>query len=132
MAKPVHNVALAAVERDGRWLVARRRPGAHLGGLWELPGGKMLPGESPKSAAVRELEEECGVGAVAQTTLEPLECEYEDRIVRLHVVLCRWVAGEPRPIENDGCKWVTLGQMRRLEMPQINQVIIRELELWAG
>ena len=132
MTKPVHHVALAAVERDGRWLVAKRKPLTHLGGLWELPGGKMLPGESPKSAAVRELQEECGVVAVAETALEPLECEYEDRIVHLHLVLCRWVAGEGRPIDNDGCQWVTLDQMRRLPMPEINQILIRELEQWAG
>ncbi len=131
MSKPVHDVALAALERNGRWLVAKRRPDSHLGGLWELPGGKMLPGEDAKSAAVRELEEECGVRAVALRAFEPVECEYDDRVVRLHLVLCRWVCGEPEPIENDGCAWVTLAEMRRLAMPEVNALLIRELELWA-
>ena len=56
-------VALALLERRGRWLVTRRAEGRIFAGQWEFPGGKIEPGESPEQAAVRELREETGLVA---------------------------------------------------------------------
>lgn len=58
-------VLAAVVEREGRLLLARRPPGKRHAGLWELPGGKFLPGETPLAAARRELAEELGVKVAA-------------------------------------------------------------------
>jgi 8-oxo-dGTP diphosphatase len=125
MPKPLHDVALALVQRADQWLVAKRRPHAHLGGLWEFPGGKCHENETVSDAAVRELIEECGVSAVAQMALERVTVEYADRIVHLTPVLCRWISGEPQPLGNEVCQWVTTAELARLEMPQINALIIR-------
>ena len=59
----VVEVVAAVVERDGRYLITRRLEGTHLAGLWEFPGGKILPGEKPEDALRRELQEELGVEA---------------------------------------------------------------------
>ena len=63
-------VAAAVVWREGRLLLTQRPPGGPLGLQWELPGGKIEPGESPEHALVRELREELGVDATAHEVLE--------------------------------------------------------------
>lgn len=128
MSKPAIHVALALVHRDARWLVARRHPQAHLGGLWEFPGGKCAPDEPSAAAAVRELYEECGVRAIADRVLKPVFYEYPDRCVNLTPVVCRWQGGEARPLSNQECRWVTLAELRQLDMPPVNAEIIRQIE----
>ncbi|MFQ5807242.1 MAG: (deoxy)nucleoside triphosphate pyrophosphohydrolase [Phycisphaerae bacterium] len=128
MSKPVVEVSVALVYRDARWLVARRHADAHLGGMWEFPGGKRERGEPATAAALRELQEECGVHAIAERTLEPILYEYPDRRVSIAPVVCRWQAGEARPLGNETCRWVALAELRQLEMPPVNADIIRRLE----
>lgn len=122
--KPIHEVAIAIVRRGELWLVAKRRPDAHLGGMWEFPGGKCEPSESPAVAAVREVFEECGVVSIAQCTLGDFTVDYGDRVCNLHAVLCNWQSGEAHPHGSDECRWVTNDELRALEMPAINAQII--------
>jgi 8-oxo-dGTP diphosphatase len=96
--------------------------------LWEFPGGKCETDEGPVAAAVRELDEECGVQAVAERALAPVFREYPERCVRITPVVCRWEAGEAQPLDSESCRWVTLAELRELEMPPINAEIIRQLE----
>ena len=80
-------VVAAVVFRAGRLLMTRRPPGGPHGGLWELPGGKLEPGESAPQALVREVREELGVAARAGRTLGVEEHEYAHGVcVRLHFV----------------------------------------------
>lgn len=124
-------VAVAIVRRGARWLVARRRDDAHLGGLWEFPGGKCEPGEAPEQTALRELHEECGVTARVDRALPELRCDYPERTVHLTPVICRWISGEPKPLDSQECRWATLAELRRLDMPAANAEIIREMALYA-
>jgi mutator protein MutT len=124
MAKPHFDIAIALVRHDGRWLVARRHPDVHLGGMWEFPGGKMEPGESLAAAAQRELLEECDVHATVESILDALYCEYDVRTVVLHPVVCRWVSGEARPLGSAECRWVTPEELQKLEMPPINAALV--------
>ncbi len=125
--KPCYEVALALVERDGRWLVARRHPHVHLGGMWEFPGGKRERHEAATDAALRELAEECGVSAVVERELPALRCEYADRVVVLLPSVCRWTAGEPQPLGCAETRWVELDDLRQLEQPAVNGELIRAL-----
>ena len=75
MADPVEVVA-AVVQRDGRYLITRRLEGTHLAGLWELPGGKILPAEEAESALRRELREELGVEASVGELIEAVTWTY--------------------------------------------------------
>jgi mutator protein MutT len=132
MDKPVHAVSVALVHRDGRWLVAQRRNDAHLGGLWEFPGGKREPGETPAQAAVRELLEECGVTAAAENALPELTCDYGDRLVRITPVLCRWLSGEARALGNAACRWASEREILELRMPAINATMVRMMREYCA
>src|SRR5215218_5373588 len=69
--KPIVLVAaVALVDADGRVLLAERPAGKHLAGLWEFPGGKVQPGETPEAALIRELAEELGINT-SETCLAP-------------------------------------------------------------
>jgi mutator protein MutT len=127
VSKPVFDVALALVHRDGRWLVTKRYPHAHLGGLWEFPGGKCGPDETPMHTALRELREECRVQAVVQHSLDRLTHDYGDRVVNITPVICRWESGEAQPVASQECRWVSREELARLEMPAINADILRNM-----
>jgi 8-oxo-dGTP diphosphatase len=90
----------------GRLLACRRPPGKHLGGLWEFPGGKVEPGESPRAALVRELREELGIETVVTGELAPVDWNYGGGAIRLIPFRCRIVAGDPHPHEHDAHEWV--------------------------
>ncbi|MET7514358.1 (deoxy)nucleoside triphosphate pyrophosphohydrolase [Streptomyces sp. NPDC005480] len=104
MTEPTVVVA-AALHDSGRLLAARRSAPPELAGRWELPGGKVEPGEDPKRALVRELREELGIGAelVARVPGEwPLKPGYV-----LRVWTARLLSGRPRPLEDhDDLRWL--------------------------
>ncbi len=127
MRLPHYDIALAIVRRDATFLVSRRPAGVHLGGLWEFPGGKIEAGETPTAAALRELFEETTVQAAVERVLEPIEHRYDDRVVRLVPVLCTWLRGEARALASDACRWVTLDELDRLDMPVVNARLLDSL-----
>lgn len=97
-------VLAAVVERDGRLLLARRPAGKRHAGLWEFPGGKFLPGETPLAAARRELSEELGVEAVALGALLHAEPDPGSPfVIEFHGVEIR---GEPQALEHEALAWV--------------------------
>ena len=123
MLKPVAEVMLvvAAALRlgDGRVLVQQRPEGKPMAGLWEFPGGKVEPGETPEAALARELAEELGIGFDAGG-LTPLAFASEARDAR-HLVLLlyrleRW-EGTPEPRHASALRWATVEEMRALPMP---------------
>lgn len=133
MSRPVPvppvEVAAGIIFQRGRVLLCQRRRGDHLGGLWEFPGGKCEPGETPADCLHRELWEEL---AVQVTRLEPLltlEHAYPDRRVRLHFFRCRLAAGEPRPLGCQALAWVTAEELDRYAFPPADA---RLLELLRG
>ncbi|MHA5049061.1 (deoxy)nucleoside triphosphate pyrophosphohydrolase [Streptomyces sp. SD15] len=102
----------AALQRDGRLLAARRSAPPELAGRWELPGGKVEPGEAPEVALVRELREELGVDA------EPVERVPGEWPLRTPYVLRVWTArlrpgsGDPKPLEDhDELRWLAPGEV---------------------
>lgn len=97
-------VLAAVVERDGRLLLARRPAGKRHAGLWEFPGGKFLPGETPLDAARRELSEELGVEAAAAGALLWIAPDPGSPfIIEFHKVEIR---GEPAALEHEALAWV--------------------------
>jgi 8-oxo-dGTP diphosphatase len=71
-------VAAAVLVRDGRVLLTQRKKGAHLEGKWEFPGGKVEPGEDPRAALVRELDEELGISASVGEIVDVTFHRYEE------------------------------------------------------
>lgn len=121
------HVALAVTFRQGLVLVAKRLAGAHLGGMWEFPGGKLAPGETPETCAVRELQEETGVMARAVRRRSCIEWQYPERHVVLHPVDCEWLAGEATARDVALVRWVTLDELAALEMPAANRALVEDL-----
>lgn len=124
-------VAIAIVHRAGLWLVARRHDHVHLGGLWEFPGGKLLPGEDATTAALRELLEECAVAARPLECWPSIEHRYPSRTVCITPVLCEWTSGEARSLQNAACRWVAVHEFAELHWPAANEQLIDQIREWS-
>ena len=124
-------VAAALIDDAGRVLVQQRPSGKALAGLWEFPGGKVEPGETPEAALVRELAEELGIG-VGVAALEPLTFASEplaDRHLLLLLYLCRGWAGEPQPLDAVALAWHMPSELHGLAMPPADLPFIATLEV---
>ncbi len=89
-----------------RILIAERPPGKHMAGHWELPGGKLEPGEQRWAGLVRELEEELGVTALEGRPLLRIEHAYTDRVVLLDTWLVTRFGGTPQGRDGQRLAWV--------------------------
>jgi len=125
--KPMVLVAACAlIDIDGRVLLARRPEGKVMAGLWEFPGGKLLPGETPENALIRELKEELGID-VSAACLAPFAFAshaYERFHLLMPLYLCRRWKGIPRPRENQTLKWVRPQKLAEYEMPPADKPLI--------
>jgi mutator protein MutT len=120
-------VAVALIWRGDELLITRRVANVHLGGLWELPGGKCEPGEAPSACAVREVREELGIEVEPVRARRIIEHRYQDRTVRLHAYDCRYVAGDPGALGCVTWRWVGVGELERYEFPAANRALLAEL-----
>jgi 8-oxo-dGTP diphosphatase len=110
-------VAAVIARPDSHLLLTRRRPGTHLGGLWEFPGGRVEDGERPEAALARELAEELAIEA---EILDPLTfaCHYDsEREVVLLFYRAAIRAGVPHGCEGQEVAWVPLAELAGLAMP---------------
>ncbi|MGB3831102.1 MAG: 8-oxo-dGTP diphosphatase MutT [Mesorhizobium sp.] len=118
--------ACALVDADGRVLLAQRPEGKQLAGLWEFPGGKVEPGETPEECLIRELREEIGVETKA-ACLAPLTFashSYDDFHLLMPLYVCRRYSGIPVAREAQVLKWVRPRQMRDYPMPPADAPLI--------
>jgi 8-oxo-dGTP diphosphatase len=123
----VIDVAAGLVFRKGRLLITQRIAGAHLGGLWEFPGGKLEPGESWEAGLVRELREELGIEVSVGRMLAEVTHAYPEKTVRLRFLVCALRAGEPAPLECAALAWVTAPELRQFRFPPADQRLLRQL-----
>jgi 8-oxo-dGTP diphosphatase len=126
-AKPLLLVAACAlVDIDGRVLLARRPEGKKMAGLWEFPGGKLNPGETPEAALIRELKEELGID-VAAACLAPFAFashDYEGFHLLMPLFVCRRWKGTPTPREKQTLAWVRASRLTEYEMPPADKPLI--------
>jgi 8-oxo-dGTP diphosphatase len=122
----IHVVAGVLRDARGRILLARRTEGRELAGLWEFPGGKVEPGETPEDALVRELREELGVDA---TVGAPVACVPLETPGRRLVLDVRDVAftGQPRGLEGQALAWVPLRKLADYPMPPADLPVVEAL-----
>lgn len=123
-------VAAALVDRDGRLLVQQRPEGLSMAGLWEFPGGKLEPGETPEQALIRELGEELAID-VDHACLAPA-CFASDMLGDRHLLLllfvCRKWRGTPVAQHASALRWVRPVELHGLDMPPADKPLIGLLE----
>lgn len=108
-------VVAAVLVRDGRVLAAKRAAHKREGGLWELPGGKVEPGEADGDALVRELREELGVTVRIDGPVAESEHGYAHSTVRLVALRCTLVEGEPRPLDHAELRWLDAASLATVD-----------------
>jgi 8-oxo-dGTP diphosphatase len=128
-AMPLWVVAAAIVDRNGRVLVQQRPPDTSMAGLWEFPGGKVEPGETPEAALMRELHEELGI-AVSLADIPGglfVTTHVGDRPLILLLYLCRSWHGEAQPLHATALKWCHLSELAALPMPPADVPLVEML-----
>jgi 8-oxo-dGTP diphosphatase len=111
----------------GRILIAQRPPGGHVGGFWEFPGGKLHPGEMPVKALERELFEELGIAVEAAAPFMTYRHDYPERTVELNVFLVERYSGEPRGLEGQPLRWVSVAELSAADLLPADQPIAAAL-----
>ena len=122
-------VACALVDGDGRVLVAQRPEGKAMAGLWEFPGGKVEPHETPEAALIRELKEEVSIDVTA-ACLAPLSFAshaYADFHLLMPLYVCRKWEGQPRAKEGQHLAWKRPRDLYDLAMPEADKPLIAVL-----
>jgi 8-oxo-dGTP diphosphatase len=125
-ARLVLVAACALIDPDGRVLIAQRPPGKAMAGLWEFPGGKIEPGESPEAALIRELKEELGI-TVKEPCLAPFTFashRYPDFHLLMPLYVCRRWDGAVTPREHSAVKWVRPLELAQYPMPPADLPLI--------
>jgi 8-oxo-dGTP diphosphatase len=116
-------VVAAVIERDGRFLVARRLRGTHLAGYWEFPGGKVHDDESQEQALRREIAEELNTAICRVRKVFHTAHEYPERVVELHFYRGE-LSGEPQPVLGQELRWITREEFGALEFPPADAELI--------
>jgi 8-oxo-dGTP diphosphatase len=122
-------VAVALIDVDGRVLLAQRPEGKPLAGLWEFPGGKVHPGETPEAALIRELREELGID-VAASCLAPFTFashQYPDFHLLMPLYVCRVWKGTVTGREGQRLAWVRPAKLADYPMPPADKPLVAML-----
>jgi mutator protein MutT len=128
MSGAVKQIAIAVVEHDDRFLIGRRPEGAVLAGMWEFPGGKVRPGETPEQCALRECREETGLDVTVIGSFPDCIHEYDYGTVHLHFLRCRPHDSKPAVPRAPFC-WVFRSQLPHYEFPTANLEVLRMLSV---
>jgi len=118
--------AAALIDVDGRVLICQRPEGKQLAGLWEFPGGKVEPGETPEACLIRELQEELGI-SVTEACLAPFvfaSHSYEDFHLMMPLYLCRRWSGVVTAREHSAMAWVKPSRMGDYPMPPADAPLV--------
>lgn len=125
--KVVHVVG-GAIRRGERVLAALRSSQMSLPGVWEFPGGKVEPGESPEESLRRELDEELGVTVVVGALIARGVIETDARRIELDVYWCSLAVGEPRAKEHAELRWLGLEALRDVDWAQADLPAVDRIE----
>jgi 8-oxo-dGTP diphosphatase len=118
--------ACALIDAEGRVLIAQRPRGKSMAGLWEFPGGKIEPDESPEQTVVREMREELGI-IIQESALSPFvfaSHSYPEFHLLMPLFLCHRWEGEPQSHEGQTIAWVKPADLSEYPMPPADLPLI--------
>ncbi|HEY8586599.1 MAG TPA: Nudix family hydrolase [Rhodanobacter sp.] len=125
----MHVVAAVMLDAHGRVLLAQRPAGKHLAGMWEFPGGKLEPDETPMAALVRELHEEIGVNVVRAVPLIRVPQRHADRELLLDAWQVEQWEGQPQSLEQQALQWLAPGLVDPTILTAADRCILQALRL---
>jgi len=128
----VIDVVAGIVQNGDKILLARRRPGSHLAGYWEFPGGKIEQGESHQQSLERELNEEFSIRTQTGAFIAESLYDYGHRRIRLHGYLSTYIGGEFTLESHDQVRWVRLEEIEYFDLAPADIPILQALKLLLG
>jgi mutator protein MutT len=127
-------VSAGVVFRQGKLLITQRYADAHLGGLWEFPGGKRESDETFEQCLARELREELGIEVSIGKLVESLTHEYPGKIVHLKFFRCDWRQHEPKTLGCAAFEWISAEELSAYSFPEADAQLLKtlkqDLSLW--
>ncbi len=121
---PLYAVAIGVIFRRGRVLIIRRKEEGLLGGLWEFPGGKIRPGESPRQACAREIREEVRLEVAVGNRLTRVRHGYTHFKIVAEIFICRHRFGRVLRADSTAHRWVRIADLHRYPFPGANRKFI--------
>ncbi len=122
-------VGCAIVEKNGKILIAQRKPGTFLGGFWEFPGGKRKSEESMEECIVREVQEELRIQVRVREFLRSDSYRYPEKMIHLFFYLCDWVSGDCVKEDVLDFRWVDPLELPNFRFPVGDDNMINDLIL---
>lgn len=116
MIKPTLQVVAGVVYCGDKILIARRAPGKHLAGLWEFPGGKIEPGETPEESLARELYEEFHLAVTVGNHIASQLHDYTDGSIHLHAYRAQAEAACGPGNSHDDVAWITPADLQEFDL----------------
>ncbi|WP_407436430.1 (deoxy)nucleoside triphosphate pyrophosphohydrolase [Treponema sp.] len=95
---------------------------------WEIPGGKLEPGETPEQCIVREIKEELATDVKAEKILGVVDYDYPNFHLTMHCILCTIVSGDLKLLEHEAAKWVSKETLRSVDWLPADQLILDKIE----
>jgi 8-oxo-dGTP diphosphatase len=121
------DVAIAIIHQQERILICQRHKGDQFADLWEFPGGKIEPPESPSQCAVREAAEELGLQIEIESSFPVIRHDYPELSVTIWPFLARPISGEARPLASQRLTWVPISELRRYPFPSANDALLGQV-----
>lgn len=125
---PLHQISLGVLIRNNRLLITKRKSDGLLGGLWELPGGTILPHETPATACIRELKEEVNLHIEVVDFLTQINHAYTHFRILAHVFACKSLKGKIRLNGPVDFHWISAAELEKYPFPGANHKIFRALK----
>lgn len=121
------DVTAAIIEKDGKFLIAKRKKGKHMEGRWEFPGGKIESGESPEDCLRRELKKELGIIADILDFVAESVFNYGDKEVRLLGYMVKYISGEFKLNAHDEIRWVFPREFGSLDIVEADLPFVEKI-----
>ena len=113
---------------DKKEIFATQRGYGNYKDGWEIPGGKLEPGETPEACIIREIKEELDTEVKAEKILGVVDFDYPDFHLTMHCILCTIVSGEPKLLEHEAAKWVTKETLYSVDWLPADRLILGKIE----